>query len=198
MAGDVTTVEGNSVAITLNPSKVNGSNIIQADRFVSNGVIHVIDEVLLPQSIMNLLTMTGDAGEPILCMPTGVDGEPLQIASHSLYAGCIEPKRGSTSDGNILKLGGACSATRTWTVRQMEDGHVMFKYGNDSCAQAGLGESVGDGNIMRITECNEKKQMFQHFMWAGGDGPITVASRPYLCVVVLRELQPTSVLTQSF
>jgi transforming growth factor-beta-induced protein len=50
MAGDVTTLEGSSVAITLNPPKVNDIDIIRADVFASNGVIHVIDEVLLPPS----------------------------------------------------------------------------------------------------------------------------------------------------
>ena len=56
MAADVTklkeakTVEGQMVRIdTSNGVKVNGANVIKADVEASNGVIHVIDSVILPQ-----------------------------------------------------------------------------------------------------------------------------------------------------
>jgi len=42
------TVQGASLNFTLNPARVNGANITQADIQASNGVIHVIDTVLLP------------------------------------------------------------------------------------------------------------------------------------------------------
>jgi uncharacterized surface protein with fasciclin (FAS1) repeats len=46
---DVATVEGNKVAIDgTNGVKVNNSTVIKADVYASNGVIHVIDAVLLP------------------------------------------------------------------------------------------------------------------------------------------------------
>ncbi|MEM1107755.1 MAG: fasciclin domain-containing protein [Planctomycetota bacterium] len=49
-AGDVATVQGQelSFAIDEEQAQVNGINIVQADILTSNGVIHVIDEVLLP------------------------------------------------------------------------------------------------------------------------------------------------------
>ena len=56
MAADVTklkeakTVEGQMVRIdTSNGVKVNGANVIKADVEASNGVIHVINSVILPQ-----------------------------------------------------------------------------------------------------------------------------------------------------
>ena len=56
MAADVTklkeakTVEGQMVRIdTSSGVKVNGANVIKADVAASNGVIHVIDSVILPQ-----------------------------------------------------------------------------------------------------------------------------------------------------
>ena len=44
-----TTLEGTTVAIdATNGVKINDANVIQADVLASNGVIHVIDKVLLP------------------------------------------------------------------------------------------------------------------------------------------------------
>lgn len=45
----VKTVGGKEVTISLNPVKVNESNVVKPDVLASNGVIHVIDAVLLPQ-----------------------------------------------------------------------------------------------------------------------------------------------------
>jgi len=56
MAADVTklkearTVEGQMVKIDASSGvKINGANVIRADVEASNGVIHVIDSVILPQ-----------------------------------------------------------------------------------------------------------------------------------------------------
>lgn len=48
--GKVTTVEGQKINITRGPSgvKVNDANVIKTDVIASNGVIHVIDAVLIP------------------------------------------------------------------------------------------------------------------------------------------------------
>lgn len=48
--GDVATVEGQDVTITTDNGgvQVNGATVTAADVMASNGVIHVIDEVLLP------------------------------------------------------------------------------------------------------------------------------------------------------
>ena len=51
-AGDVTTLEGSAFAITTEGGvKVNASNVTATDVPASNGVIHVIDAVLVPASV---------------------------------------------------------------------------------------------------------------------------------------------------
>ncbi|MEM9915140.1 MAG: fasciclin domain-containing protein [Planctomycetota bacterium] len=51
-AGDVTTVQGQHLSFSVqnDQARVNGVNITATDIITSNGVIHVIDEVLLPES----------------------------------------------------------------------------------------------------------------------------------------------------
>jgi uncharacterized surface protein with fasciclin (FAS1) repeats len=52
MAGDVTTLEGSKFAIsTMGGVKVNTANVTATDVPASNGVIHVIDAVLVPASV---------------------------------------------------------------------------------------------------------------------------------------------------
>jgi uncharacterized surface protein with fasciclin (FAS1) repeats len=52
-SGDVKTVEGGSVHVTVAGSKVqiNGAHVATADLLASNGVIHVIDAVMLPKNV---------------------------------------------------------------------------------------------------------------------------------------------------
>ncbi|MEG5160034.1 fasciclin domain-containing protein [Microcoleus sp. AT3-A2] len=49
-SGDVTSVEGSSLKVGVNAGKVtvSGANVVKADIKASNGVIHVIDKVLMP------------------------------------------------------------------------------------------------------------------------------------------------------
>lgn len=50
--GDVATVEGQTVALsTADGVSVNGAKVVQADIVASNGVIHVIDAVILPPDV---------------------------------------------------------------------------------------------------------------------------------------------------
>jgi len=48
---ELTTVEGGKLKVTVNDGKVivGGAKVATADTNVSNGVIHVIDKVLLPK-----------------------------------------------------------------------------------------------------------------------------------------------------
>ena len=51
-AGDVATVEGSTIAITTDGGvKVNGANVVSVDVAASNGVIHVIDQVIVPPTV---------------------------------------------------------------------------------------------------------------------------------------------------
>jgi uncharacterized surface protein with fasciclin (FAS1) repeats len=44
---DVPTVEGSDVKVTVNPPAINGANVVLADVLATNGVVHVIDAVLI-------------------------------------------------------------------------------------------------------------------------------------------------------
>jgi uncharacterized surface protein with fasciclin (FAS1) repeats len=49
VAGDVPTVQGTNLTITTDGGvKIFDANVIQTDVVASNGVIHVIDKVVLP------------------------------------------------------------------------------------------------------------------------------------------------------
>jgi uncharacterized surface protein with fasciclin (FAS1) repeats len=51
-AGDVATVEGQAITVSTDGGvRVNDSNVIATDVMASNGVIHVIDAVLLPPDV---------------------------------------------------------------------------------------------------------------------------------------------------
>ncbi len=51
-AGDVATVEGSTIAITTDMGvMVNGANVVAVDVTASNGVIHVIDAVIVPPTV---------------------------------------------------------------------------------------------------------------------------------------------------
>ncbi|MGA1657620.1 MAG: fasciclin domain-containing protein [Ilumatobacteraceae bacterium] len=51
-AGDVATVEGSTIAITTDMGvMVNGANVVSVDVAASNGVIHVIDAVIVPPTV---------------------------------------------------------------------------------------------------------------------------------------------------
>jgi uncharacterized surface protein with fasciclin (FAS1) repeats len=51
-AGDVTTVEGSPLAVTTDGGvKVGGATVTATDVAASNGVIHVIDKVLVPSGV---------------------------------------------------------------------------------------------------------------------------------------------------
>jgi len=52
VAGDAASVEGSNLALTTDMGvKVNDATVIQADVEASNGVIHVIDKVLVPPTV---------------------------------------------------------------------------------------------------------------------------------------------------
>lgn len=51
--GDVTSVEGSALALVADAGKVtvNGANVVTPDVAASNGVVHIIDQVLVPKSV---------------------------------------------------------------------------------------------------------------------------------------------------
>lgn len=62
-AGPVKTVSGVSAFVsTTGGAKINGVSVVTADIAAKNGVIHVIDKVLLPPNLVQAATLAGDFG----------------------------------------------------------------------------------------------------------------------------------------
>jgi len=49
--GPVTTVQGEAVTVSTSPPSFNGAKVVKADIESGNGVVHVIDAVILPPTI---------------------------------------------------------------------------------------------------------------------------------------------------
>jgi transforming growth factor-beta-induced protein len=60
-AGPVKMLSGISAFVsTSGGAKINGANVVSADISASNGVIHVIDKVILPPNLVEAATLAGD------------------------------------------------------------------------------------------------------------------------------------------
>ena len=58
VAGPVAMVSGDEATVSLDPVMIDGANVITADIMASNGVVHVIDAIILPASL-DLTSMMG-------------------------------------------------------------------------------------------------------------------------------------------
>ncbi|KGK99706.1 beta-Ig-H3/fasciclin [Methanococcoides methylutens] len=92
MAADVAglesaeTVQGESVTFdTMDGVKVNDANVVQADIETSNGVIHVIDKVLLPPSMME-----EEAEEEMDIVDTAIDAGSFTTLVQAVQAAGLE------------------------------------------------------------------------------------------------------------
>ncbi len=62
-AGPVKMLSGISAFVaTSGGAKINGANVVSADVIADNGVIHVIDKVILPPNLVEAATLAGDFG----------------------------------------------------------------------------------------------------------------------------------------
>ena len=97
--------------------------------------------------------------------------------------GCIGLNGGNADSGNGLKLLECVSGNNAiqWSLDDL--GRFHSKVDPTVCMQAGRGQSVQDGSMMRIYLCSNSR--FQQFDSAtfGLDGPIKLVSEPSLCVV---------------
>jgi len=121
MASDVVTLEsantvaGKPVSISVNEGTVsiNDATVVQTDIEASNGVIHVIDSVLLPPS--DAPAAAGSVIEPIAAAP--VMGAPMVVGSGCV--GCGESINyamgGSVISGGVIS-GGDCCGTPVVTT----------------------------------------------------------------------------------
>ncbi len=84
----VETVQGESLEISVQDGTVmvNGATVVTADIQASNGVIHVIDQVLLPPSVQAAMSGTDESGEemsessaPTTMAETGAESTPATL-----------------------------------------------------------------------------------------------------------------------
>ena len=90
--GDVETVSGDSITIAVSDSgvKINEANVITADVIGSNGIVHVIDKVLIPPSDAsapdNTVTVPPVANPVPTKMPTEQPTESGAMAYGTIFA----------------------------------------------------------------------------------------------------------------
>lgn len=78
--GEVATVEGSNVNLELadNKVKVNGAEVVQPDINASNGIIHVIDQVILPPDATQPGAAQPDATQPEAVQPDAAQPDAAQ------------------------------------------------------------------------------------------------------------------------
>ncbi|MFV8827304.1 fasciclin domain-containing protein [Alkalihalobacterium sp. APHAB7] len=88
---EATTLNGEKVKITLNPVQVNDANVVTADVEASNGVIHVIDAVLLPGGDTDNGTNEGtaEAGDASPAIPQTSNNSVLIYIVLAVLAGAV-------------------------------------------------------------------------------------------------------------
>ncbi|MDE5412542.1 fasciclin domain-containing protein [Alkalihalobacterium chitinilyticum] len=88
---EATTLNGEKVKITLNPVQVNDANVVTADVEASNGVIHVIDAVLLPGGDTDNGTNEGtaEAGDATPAIPQTSNNSVLIYIVLAALAGAV-------------------------------------------------------------------------------------------------------------
>lgn len=57
--GPVVTLQGDAVEVSLDPIRFDNAEVVEADNAACNGVIHILDEVLLGKSLMPLVLRYG-------------------------------------------------------------------------------------------------------------------------------------------
>ncbi|KAL3779920.1 hypothetical protein HJC23_005417 [Cyclotella cryptica] len=84
VSGDVETLNGDPVTVTVNDTgvMVNDASVVTADVIASNGVVHVIDKVLLPPQNYTADMITTVAPETI-STPEPTDSTELPVGSES-------------------------------------------------------------------------------------------------------------------
>lgn len=133
-ARNASTLEGGSVSITAdaNGAKVNSANLVATDLNASNGVIHVIDSVLMPPANNN----TSCNGEACQAIASAIaHGAPLYNAGHhgacaDLYMGAFNQlmntdlaPRWKNHMSTVLSAAKTqhSSTDRAWTMRRGMD-----------------------------------------------------------------------------
>ena len=168
----VASAQGSEVTVSLNPVMINDSNVIAADVLASNGVIHVIDTVLIPPPAISQPTAP----------PASADGYQrlASVDYNGPGSACLEVKNSVATNGQRLELGDCTVAKGGWRFDDM--GSIRTELNDDFCMQAGYG-SHGDmvGGVVRVSRCNAHNGL-QKWTWKAGEGLRPDANKN-MCVV---------------
>ena len=168
----VATAQGSQVTASLNPVMINDANVVTADILASNGVIHVVDTVLVPPPAISQPTSP----------PASADGYQRLVSVDYDGPGdaCLEVKDSVNTNGQRLVLGDCTVAKGGWRFDDM--GMIRTELGDDYCMQAGYGRHDDMvGRVMRINHCNAHNGL-QKFVWKAGEGLRPEANKN-MCVV---------------
>ncbi|MFA9557613.1 fasciclin domain-containing protein [Evansella sp. AB-rgal1] len=92
---EVETLNGEKVTISLDPVKINDSNVVSADIEASNGVIHVIDAVMLPAGEDSTEEEQHDEETPV--------SDKLDIVDTAVEAGVFETLVAAVQAANLVE-----------------------------------------------------------------------------------------------
>lgn len=142
------TLNGAKVDISLDPAMINDSKVVAADILAANGVIHVIDTVLIPPAP----TMASDSYQSLQSLQYDGPGDA-----------CVEVKGDIATNGQRAILGD-CSHSG-WKVS--DKGMIHSEIDDDFCLQAGYpGPNKMLGSAVRIQHCNENNH-YQRWVFSG-------------------------------
>jgi transforming growth factor-beta-induced protein len=172
----VKTLNGAEVILTVTETetKVNDANIEETIP-ASNGIVYVIDTVLIPPSDPTPAPVDPTPAPvpnvtPVVEMITPVD-----------FPGCMEVDGDISNDDSLLL--GTCSDTSS-KQEFTYDGTYLHPGGDSKkCLQAGRMNAPSDGKYLRVFECDSDHPL-QKFSWnVNNGGPLTLTEYPEFCVV---------------
>ncbi len=110
--GDVPSVEGSTLALVAADGKVtvNGANVITADVAASNGIVHIIDQVLVPKSV-DVTKLLAAATAPVVNAAGDAVSEDLTV-----YFATSSSVINAEGQGKIAKAVAALTAKGSGTV----------------------------------------------------------------------------------
>ncbi|MCT8137900.1 fasciclin domain-containing protein [Anaerobacillus sp. CMMVII] len=88
---EVETLNGESIVISLDPVKVNSANVITADLETTNGVIHVIDTVLVPEAEAD---PSAESDELLDIVDTAISADFTTLVAAVQAAGLVDALKG--------------------------------------------------------------------------------------------------------
>ena len=142
-AGSLATVEGGEISFGADGTMVNDANVICSNVPVSNGTVHIIDSVLLPQVALDALAagsddaMDDDAMDEAMLGASGPDCAAVPADGDGSFAGMADDPAGTAASNNPLlsTLVTAAGAADLVDTLNSEGPFTIFAPTNDAFAK---------------------------------------------------------------